>query len=127
MFESMERLDHYVVEFTGSTVPAAIQVDLSSTLLTAVVKSKRGDISTLNWNKDGSGDYRVIIMPASQGSITSLSDFSFYVPIGGGVEGFTTLSLAGAVQAFDDTGTPITDVTANISLVKGVGGLEVIQ
>lgn len=123
MFQSMERLDHYVVEFTGTTLPAAIQVDLSSSLLTAVVKGKRGDLSTLNWREDGSGNYRVIIMPASQGSITSISDYSFYVPIGGGVDGITTLSLNGAVQAFDDTGSPISNIDANISLVKGVAGL----
>lgn len=124
MFQSMERIDHYVVEFTGTTIPAAIQVDLSSTLLLdTAIKGKRGDISTLNWSDDGSGNYRVIIMPASQGSVSRISDFSFYVPIASGLAGVTTLAFNGPVQAFDDTGSPITDIDANISLVKGVAGL----
>ena len=123
MFESMERIDHYVISFSGDTVPSAIQVDLTATVLSTFIKGKRGDIATLNWSKSND-DYRVIITPTTQGSITDMSDFSFYVPIASGLEGITTLSMAGPVQAFDSNGNTVSDViTASIVLVRGVGGL----
>ena len=129
MFASMERVDHYLIEFAGTTVPEAIQIDLTATALITLVKNTRGDIATLNWSKSGD-NYRVIITPSSQGSITSMSDFKFYMPIASGLAGSTTLSLANPVQAFDingntinDDGDPTNDVTANIILVKGAAGL----
>lgn len=123
MFESLERVDHYAVEFNGATIPDAIQVDLAATTLLTYIKKGNSERASLHWNKTGD-DYKVIMLSNSQGSATEMSDFNFYVPIASGVTGETALTLAEPVLAFDSNGEPVTGVTVEIKLVKGVAGLS---
>lgn len=110
MFESKERIDHFVIEFNGSTIPDAIQVDLVAQSLQTIVKKAHADIANVNWNQSGD-NYRIIITPSSQGSISAMSDFKFYMPIFAGATGVTTLSLSKPVQAFDTNGNTIDNVS----------------
>ena len=57
--QAMERVDHYVVSFTGATIPHAVQLDLAYSSLNGYLVNPRGDLKNLSWTDTGSG-YRVI-------------------------------------------------------------------
>lgn len=119
---SLARVDHYEIDFTGSTVPYAIQLDLDYTTLIGHLVNPRGDLKNLSWNDTGTG-YKVIITSPSN-PVSNIQDFKFYVAIAFGTVSGTTLSIVpGSMQAFDQNGNPVTGVNATVTLVEGVAGL----
>ena len=121
-FEALERVDHFVVEFSGATIPEAIQVDLThdpdeSTggTGTPYVINPTGTVKGLSWASTGvSGtDLRVIMTPTNDGEISDIKDFKFYVA--GGV---VNVAVNGAVQAFDANGSPVAGIIANVTPVN---------
>lgn len=119
-FESLERVDHYVIEFTGTTVPDAIQIDLAHDpdvahggTGTPYVVNPVGTIKSLNWAATGTAgtDLRVIMLPSRDGEIATMNDFKFYV-----AGGIANVAVSGAVQAFDASGSPVAGVSAVVTL-----------
>lgn len=126
-FQSMERTSHYVVSVAGSTVPHAIQVDLTHDpdeahggTGTPYVVNPIGHIKNLSWAQTGTSgtDLRVIITPARDGEITNMNDFKFYVA--GGINGLTVVDQDAGdpdidVQAFDANGNTLDPVTEQVT------------
>jgi len=125
---TLERVDHFVVSFNGTTVPYAVQIDLDySSDVKGHIVNPKGEIKNLNWADNGDV-YRVIITPAKQ-SVTSsfldITDLKFYVAIVSGTDGVADVSVVpNSVLAFDETGNMVTGVSAEVSLVRGVAGLN---
>jgi hypothetical protein len=114
MLYSMERAENYSIDFSGATVPYALQVeflhDPDSTLGGTgrpYVINTRGDILNIAWTDDGTS-MRVIVTPARTG-LSRMEHFKFYVA--GGITGL----IPQLVEAFDIDGNPVTgvSVTAN--------------
>jgi len=115
-FKAIGRVPHYTVTFSGTTLPQAIQLDLSHDpdvdhLGTGKVHvvNPLGYVKNLTWSDDGS-NLRVIMTPARDAIINDMLDYKFYVA--GGV---TNLMLQ-SVQAFDINGDaviPPIDVDVN--------------
>lgn len=117
-FQSMERVPHYEINFSGTTLPYALQIDLThdpdqanSGTGTPYVINPIGHIKNVSWSTVGSNgtDLRVIITPTEQASIRNINDFTFY--IAGGITG---LAVNGSVQAFDNAGQTINGISASI-------------
>ncbi len=113
---SMERVGHYTIRFSGTTIPYAIQAALSHDpdvdhggAGRAYVVNTRGDIKNTVWKDDGS-NLRVILTPAKETALDDMKDFKFYVA--GGINGLQLVN----VKAVDVNGNPVTGVTATISL-----------
>jgi hypothetical protein len=111
---SLERVPHYTVNFTGNTIPYAIQVNLSHNPDVdhggsgrAYVINPRGDMKNATWANTGTS-IRVIIMPARGQALGSMKDYKIY--IAGGV---TNLSVQG-IKAVDINGNPVAGVSAGI-------------
>lgn len=114
MLYSMERAENYSIDFTGTTVPHALQVDflhdpddsLGGTGRPHVI-NPRGDMTNVAWTDDGTS-MRVIVTPARTG-LSRMEHFRFYVA--GGITGL----IPQLVEAFDIDGNPVTgvSVTAN--------------
>ncbi|MFK5948420.1 MAG: hypothetical protein QM500_06585 [Methylococcales bacterium] len=121
-FNSLERIDHYVITINSATIPAAIQLELAATNFSGYVTQGRGEAASLNWAKNGDM-YTIILTPTTEASVTKMQDFKVYIAVTGGVAGMANLSLVGAVQAFDNDGEPIDGVAASILLERGVAGL----
>ena len=109
-FRSIGRVPHYTVTFSGSTLPHAIQVDLSHDpdannggVGKAHVVNALGYVKNVAWNDDGT-NMRVIITPARESIIQDMLDFKFYVA--GGVTNLAVVS----VHAFDINGEEIIPV-----------------
>ena len=79
-FQSLERAEHFKVSFSGSTVPHAIEIDMTRDTGVGVahVVNPRGDIKSINWTDDGT-KLKVILMPAKNATLTDINDFKFYV------------------------------------------------
>jgi len=124
-FGIMERANHYKVTFSGSEVPAAIQVDIAHDgdrenggTGQAYVVQTRADLNAINWTDDGY-NLRVISIPMwqksteDQAAMTTndrqLNWFDFY--IAGGITGVQ----APVVTAYDQNGAQITTVSAQIN------------
>jgi len=121
-FNSLERLDHYVITVNSVTAPSAIQLELAATDFTGYVTQGRGEAASLNW-ANNNNVYTVILTPTTATSTKKVQDFKVYIAITGGIAATADLSLVGAVQAFDNNGDPINGVTASILLERGVAGL----
>jgi hypothetical protein len=113
---TMKRVPHFVVGFNGSTIPFAVQVDLShgpdvdhGGTGRAYVINPRGDLKNVTWNDDGS-NMRVILTPARGSALGNIKDFKYYVA--GGVAGLQVMN----VKAVDINGAPVTGVSASITL-----------
>jgi hypothetical protein len=110
MLYSMERADNYSIDFTGTTVPYALQVEflhnpdeaLGGTGRPYVINS-RGDIKNVAWTDDGTS-MRVIVTPARTG-LSKMEHFKFYVA--GGITGL----IPQLVEAYDINGNPVTGVS----------------
>ena len=126
-FAAMERAEHFVVSFAGSTVPHAIQVDLTHDADAAhggagtpYVVTTVSDIKSLSWAPVGTSgtDVRVIITPANNAGFFTMNDLKFYVA--GGVTGLDVVDQDTNdgdldVLAFDIDGNPLaTEVTATV-------------
>lgn len=124
---SLERIDHYVVSFTGTVVPYALQIDLDySTDMTAYVVNPKGAMKNVSWSDNG-GTYRVLLMPSNQQqNFQTMNDLKFYVAIAAGTEGVADLSVTpGSVLAFDQNGDSVPGgVNASVDLVRGAAGLN---
>jgi len=112
---SMQRIGNYTIQFSGSTIPYALQLDLthapdvnSGGAGKAHVVNTRGDLKNAAWSDTGT-ILRIILSPAKGQALTRFSDFKVYVT--GGITGLQLLSL----KAVDINGSPVTGVTANIT------------
>jgi hypothetical protein len=116
MFAAMERAPHYVVDFAGSTIPYAIQLDMPHDDVTIPDAGKihlvnpLGDIKSMTWSATDTST-RVILMPAKGQVLTQMKDFKIYVA--GGVTGLT--DVGAVVEAFDIDGNPVPGVTVSIT------------
>ena len=109
-----ERVPHYIVTFSGSPVPYAIQIDLThdADQGSPYVVSPRGtDIKSASWSDDGS-NLRVILMPTGA-PLTDMVNFKFY--IAGGLQNLQLADPLLSVSAFDSSGTSIPDISASIN------------
>ena len=111
--DPMDRPAHFTVNFSGGTIPYAIEVNFShdpdSTVGgtgTALAINPRGDNTSMVWNDDGN-NMKVIIMRANDLVIDHIKDFKFYV-----AGGITNLSL-GTVTAYDANGAVVAGVSAS--------------
>ena len=115
-FDSLARSDHYVVEFSGTTVPVAIEVDLlhDGVGTTPYVVNPTGTIKSLSWaptDDPAAGEgLKVILMPTRDGEIKNMTDFKFYV-----AGGLTGVAVNGAVQAFNSNGGTVSGVSATVT------------
>ena len=121
---SLERVDHYVVNFTGTVIPYAIQMDLSYSDLSGYVTNSKGDIKNVSWVDNGTG-FRVIVSPAGQQGFQTMDDLKFYIAVTSGTKGLASLAaVPGGLLAFDRAGNPVSGLSASISLVGGAAGLK---
>jgi hypothetical protein len=111
---SMERVGNYVVRFSGSTIPYAIQVDMvhdpdkaHGGTGVAYVINPRGDIKNVTWSDTGS-NLRVILTPAKGAVLSNMFNYKFYVA--GGVKNLSVLNI----KAVDIDGNPVSGVTASV-------------
>ena len=118
-FQALERVPHYHISFSGSTIPHAIQVDLSHDPDEAhggagkpYVINPVGHIKNLSWAATGTNgtDIRIIMTPTRDGEVVSMNDFKFY--IAGGV---TNLAPNGPAQAFDMNGDQISGISVTVT------------
>lgn len=112
-----ERAPHYAVEFSGVTVPYAIEIKLSHDPDAAnggvgipyVVSTRGSDLKSVIWNDTGT-EMHVILMPASK-ALTEFVNFRFYV-----AGGLQNVQINPAdVKAFDINGTDVLNVSATIT------------
>jgi hypothetical protein len=116
---SLQRSEHYTVSFTASTIPHAIQIDLThgadrdnGGTGKAYVVNPLGYMKGATWYDDGFKT-RVILIPSKiVKTPKKIQDFKFYVA--GRV---TNLALATVdpVQAFDKDGIVVPGVSASIT------------
>lgn len=111
---SLERVPNNTVNFSGGTIPYAIQLTLAHDpdvdhggVGRAGVINPRGEIKNLQWYGAGN-QLHVVLMPSGQQPLTNMVDFKFFV-----AGGITNLSLVD-LQAFDVDGNPVSGVTASI-------------
>lgn len=106
---SLERADHYLIDFVGSAVPHAIQVEFSHTLGVGKpwVANPRGDIKNVAWSDDGA-NLRVLLTPTHGQTPAQLAHFRFY--IAGGISDLRVTQ----VKAYDVNGNPIPDIVAEV-------------
>lgn len=112
---ALERVAHYTISFTGSTVPYAIQVDFAhgpdvdhGGAGRAYVINPRGDLENVTWSDTGTS-LRAIVMPAAGQALNSIAYYKFYVA--GGV---TSLSVT-SIKAVDINGNTVGGVVAAIN------------
>lgn len=98
------------VTFTGSTIPDSIQIDMTRTAGVGVpwVTQTRGDLKNLSWRDDGTSNMRVILSTNHGAPLNDIKGFKFYVA--GGVTGLEITN----VVAYDVSGTPISDINADV-------------
>ena len=127
---SLQRVDHYVVTFASTAVPLviphALQIDLAQQGdLVGYVINPKGDIKNLVWN-DNAGVLRVILLPTSaQTGFQTMNDLKFYVAVVAGTDGVADLSeVPSSLLAFDNNGGSVAGVTATVTRVRGVAGLN---
>lgn len=115
MLAALGRVSNNTVNFSGSTIPYAIQIaishnpDLSHGGAGYVyVVNPRGDLKTVEWNDTGT-QLSVILLPAKQQTLGAMNNFKFY--IAGGINNLVVTNI----QAFDSSGNPVPGVTASIS------------
>lgn len=108
--KDLERSPHAVVDFTGDTIPHAVQIEFSHTtgVGAAYVVNPRGDLKNITWSDDGT-TLKVIVTPTTGLTTTQIKDFKFYVA--GGLAGLTQTSL----KAYDQIGAPVSGVTVTIT------------
>ena len=112
IISALERApDVKTVSFSGSTVPYAIQVDLTRTpgVGTPWLINARGDLKSLSWGDDGTR-IRVMLLPANNVSPTNMTVFKFMV--GGSLSGLAV--DATSLKAYDSSGNPVSGVTASL-------------
>ncbi len=113
----LERTEHYELNFSGSQVPYAIEVILDHDMDAdnggtgkAYVVNPRGDVKSVLWSDNGTR-LKVLLTPTHDQPLSDLKHFKFYVS--GGISNLSVNS----VNAVDENGNPVIDVTA--SLITG--------
>jgi len=106
---SLGRARHYVVSFSGTTIPYAMEVSLSHIGSEIHVVNPRGDIKSLQWKDDGTM-LKVILAPSGSSILRDLKDFKFYVA-GDSVSDLIVTDI----QAFDRDGYSVTGVVPTVS------------
>lgn len=111
---SLERVPHKTVNFSGATIPYAIEVALAHDpdvdhggVGRAGIINPRGEIKNLQWRGTGSA-LHVIMMPAGQSPLSNLVDFKFFVA--GGIANLAVVD----VHAYDIDGNPVPGITASL-------------
>ena len=111
---SLERLSHYVISFTGGTIPYAIEIKLAHDpdkdnggVGRAHVINPGGALKSLFWTDDGSNTL-VVVMPANGQTLTYMKDFKLY--ISGGINNLSITSM----EAYDADGNDVPGVTATV-------------
>jgi len=116
--KAMERVPYRTLDFTGTNVPYAIQVDLhhdpdqdtgGTVGDKAYIANPVGQIKTVNWHDDGINT-RIIMIGNRSSDITSLKDFKLYLA---GIGGWSVIDT----QAFNQDGgtTGLEDVTGAVN------------
>lgn len=117
--QALERLPHATLEFSGTTVPYAVQVDLShapdqdsggTAGDKAYISNPVGHIKSVQWNDDGINT-RIIMMPNRDSDVTDFKDFKLYLA---GIGGWTVLSA----QGYDQNGVLLQapdDISASVN------------
>ncbi len=115
MLESLARVSHYVVSFNATTLPYAIEINLSHDPEAAnggtgkaVAINPTGYKKNLTWSDDGY-NMKVILLPAEDLMINSEKDFKFYVA--GEITGLNIIDIKG----YSIDGIPVQGVTAGIT------------
>ncbi len=114
MLSSLQRGDHFTINFSGQSVPYAMQLEFAHDpdmnnggQGLAHVVNPTGDLKNITWSDDGF-NLRVIVTPANLSGIASLSNCKFYV-----TGGISNLSLV-SVEAADNVGDPLTTISVTI-------------
>ena len=106
---SMGRAPHFAVSLSGTTIPHAVQLDLTHDALTGneavYVANPRGDLKGLAWSDNGTR-LRVILTATTDAGPANLSGYKFYVT--GGVQNVALDTSPGAFGAFDASGADVT-------------------
>ena len=116
--KALERVPYWTLDFTGTNVPYAIQVDLhhdpdrdsgGNAGDKAYIANPVGQIKGVNWHDDGINT-RIIMMGNRSSDITSLKDFKLYLA---GIGGWSVIDT----QAFDQDGrtTGLEDVAGEVT------------
>lgn len=116
--EALERIQHYVVSFTGPVVPHAIQVNFNHAADSAnggagkaYVSNPRGDIKSVLWSDNGF-NLNVLLTPTQSQTLLDMQYFKFYVS--GGINGLQVNN----VVAVDINGNNILGVVADVVSAK---------
>lgn len=133
--QAMERVPHLTVNFTGTTVPHAIQLELSHDTedpegagTRAYVSNPVGHIKSVTWADDvNTNTTRIILMPNRDADIRNTDDnfdglndgFQDFKINLAGIAGWTVIDTTpsdttGNVQAFDIDGNEVLGVTASL-------------
>lgn len=115
MLAALGRAPHYTIQFSGATMPHAIEITLTHDPDStaggtgrALAINPRGDLKNLSWSDDGV-NMRVILMHASNMTAGNIKDYKFYVS--GGIDNLSINS----VTAFDESGGVMQGITASCS------------
>ena len=111
--DPMDRPPHFTLNFSGATIPHAIEVTLTHAADStvggvgrALAINPRGEIKTLSWSDTGT-TMQVIMMRSNDLVVDNIKDFKFYV-----AGGITDLSVD-TVTAYDENGVVIPGVSAS--------------
>lgn len=111
---AMERASYYKISFSGSTVPYAIQLDLThdpdkdaSGVGKAYAVNPISGIKNVSWTDDGVS-MRVILTPSAGTALTNFNDFRFYVA--GGIQNLSTV----VTTAYDINGNVVPGVVMTL-------------
>lgn len=112
MIAGISRLPHYTVNFTGTTIPYAIELTLTHDPDSTAGGSGKtfavnpiGYKKNLSWNDDGT-TLKAILSPSTNETPDSIIDYKFYVT--GGINNLTVTS----VESFDINGNSVFGVNA---------------
>ncbi len=109
---TLERGVYSTITFGGTTIPHALQLELSRAVddKRAWVVNPRGDLKNLAWTDTGS-TIKVIMTPPFGATPSRVKNFKFH--IAGGVTGLAL--VPGSLKAYDINGAPVTGVSATIT------------
>jgi hypothetical protein len=117
-FSALERIDHFVVSFTGTEIPYALQLNFThdpdvdnSGVGRAYVSNPRGDLKNIMWNDDGS-NLHVVLTPTRIQSVSDMKDFKFYVS--GGINNLVMNNML----AVDINGNAVLGVVLDVTAEK---------
>lgn len=109
MLASLERADSKTISFTGSTVPYAIQLEMTYTAGTPWLVNARGDLKNIIWTTVGGNRIKVMLLPTNQINPLAMSTFKFMVA------GATGVAIdAPTVTAYDSNGNALSGIVAQI-------------